>query len=124
MHMTTVDNWSQTPIVGPSCKETVEQNVAAAGLADIITVKEGDSTEVGKVWTRDALCLLFVDADHAQHAVLADVTAWWPHLQIDGLIAFHDSNSQGVGAALKVFEKDYPVRLLGHVGSIRAYIRV
>jgi len=43
---------------------------------------------------------LFIDADHSYEAVKADFNAWQGKLKPKGVIAFHDSNLEGVSQLL------------------------
>lgn len=45
--------------------------------------------------------LVFLDADHTERGVLAELDAWWPKVRVGGILAVHDTiNVPGVGRAV------------------------
>lgn len=50
----------------------------------------GDSKEVGKTWKHGAVSMVFVDGDHSYAGCIGDVEAWREHIELGGLIVFHD----------------------------------
>lgn len=50
----------------------------------------GDSADIGKNWDLGQIDLLFVDGDHHEIGIEADIRSWFPHLRIGGIILFHD----------------------------------
>lgn len=50
----------------------------------------GDSYKVGISWENEPIDFLFVDGDHSDNSVRRDITAWLPHMKMDGVVAFHD----------------------------------
>jgi predicted O-methyltransferase YrrM len=76
-------------------------NIAKVGLSDAIDVVVGDSAEATKDhMPPEGVGLLFIDAEHAKDAVLADFRAWEPHLLPGATVIFHDFNWLTVKAAL------------------------
>jgi hypothetical protein len=47
------------------------------------------SLDAERGW-REPIRLLFIDGDHSYEALRADFSAWAPHVEGNGLIAFHD----------------------------------
>ena len=63
-----------------------------AAYPNIVAIKDY-STSAGYTWTHGPVGLLFVDADHSEKAVLADVTAWLAHLHPKGTVILDDWNT-------------------------------
>jgi hypothetical protein len=102
--VTCVDTWANTPIGPGDTYPEFCANVRASGLTNIAAIR-GDSVEVaGEDWTPfDAI---YVDADHTRESVAADLAAWWPHLQVGGLLAgddYHNPQYPGVAEAWDAF---------------------
>ena len=56
------------------------------------TLYESDSIKIAKNWTDGAIDLLFIDGDHREKSVLADVDAFLPYVRpCTGLILLHDT---------------------------------
>lgn len=60
------------------------------GLCDLVTIHQARSVAAAAAYGGATIGLLYVDGDHSHDAVLADVTAWLPHLSADAVIAFDD----------------------------------
>lgn len=54
----------------------------------------GDSTDIGRNWTKGPIDLIFHDADHTYDKVKVDIEAWRPHLKPGGIFAFHDYDDE------------------------------
>ena len=121
--LTCVDNWSQTDKTTGSSRADFERHVADAGLTETVDIVEGDSAEVGKKWTREALSMVFIDAAHDYASVKADFEAWFPHVQRSGIIAFHDSGATGVSRLLEEITKRPDLIWVGKAGSVTALQR-
>ena len=102
--------------------EELIENLAHFKACRIVHVVPLESIEVAESW-RDPVRFCFIDGDHKEDAVRADVESWLPHLSPGGFLALHDSTGprsfQGprtVAAQLliagKVFDK------VGRIGSI------
>lgn len=120
MQLTCVDNWSQTDKTLDGSRETWTKHIKDAGLLDVVTLIEGDTVAVGKEY-KEALSFLLIDAAHDEASVRADLQAWWPHIQHNGVLAFHDAGCLGVKPVVDELEKSYPVTFIGAVGALRAY---
>lgn len=62
---------------------------------DNYKIIQGDSSSVGKYWDVNeygTVKLLFVDSIHVAPQVLSELYHWWPHIEEDGYIVFHDTN--------------------------------
>lgn len=74
----------------PSVREQFEAQLRAARLWSRVTPTQGFSVDVAKDWTGPEIGLLFIDADHEEASVRADVAAWVPHLAADHVIVLDD----------------------------------
>ena len=82
-------------------------NLVAAGVSTRVRLIVGRTVDVAKTW-RGPIDCLYVDADHTEPSVTADLDAWWPHLREGGLIAGDDYDNPmypGVRAAWDKFEQ-------------------
>jgi predicted O-methyltransferase YrrM len=81
-----------------------QQNIAAAGLGEIVRPMRGYSYDIVKKWTTPT-DLLFIDGDHDYGAVRRDFEDWSPHLKPGGITVFHDTNGQFPGPTRLVEEE-------------------
>jgi len=65
-------------------------NLREAGYENRTTPIRSDSAKAGHEWIGGPIHLLFIDADHSYAAVCRDIEAWVPHVEINGVVAFHD----------------------------------
>ena len=83
-------------------RRQAHDNVRRAGLTDHITLIQGFSTTVGNEWDGPTVGLMYIDGDHNEAAVHADVAAWRSHLAADAIVCFDDYQPryEGVFAAV------------------------
>lgn len=67
------------------------------------------TTEAAKQIPDDHLDFIFIDADHSEEAVRADIEAWAPKVKIGGWILGHDINWPPVKAIVDELIVDYTV---------------
>lgn len=67
-----------------------KNNLAKAGVQDIVTTIVGTSEEAAKTWNKP-IEFLFIDGDHAYEAAEKDFLLYSPHLINGGVVAFHDT---------------------------------
>ncbi|HEY1922249.1 MAG TPA: glycosyltransferase [Tepidisphaeraceae bacterium] len=72
-----------------STLEAFKQNIAAAGVSDMVDIHSGASVEIGANW-REPIRLLFIDGDHSYEASSQDFLLWSPRVQTHGLVILHD----------------------------------
>jgi len=120
MRLTTIDNYSQgaCPSVGESSEDVVRANLEDAGVADVVTIVNGNSHEYQPL---AGLSFIFIDAAHDWESVVADCDTWWKDLQMHGILAFHDGSHPGVAEAVEALGKKHAMRPIAHVGSIIAF---
>ena len=89
---------------------------------------ESDSARAALAWDGGEIEFLFIDADHSEAAVRADVQGWRRHIAPGGVLAFHDYGNDhlpwcvGVKRAVDAFAWDGWEELEAP-GSIRAFRR-
>jgi predicted O-methyltransferase YrrM len=81
----------------PDRLQRAQEFAKAAHLDHRIRFHQGDSKEVGKQIHQlldGPIDFLFIDGDHTKAGCLADFIQFYPHVAIDGYIAFHDINPE------------------------------
>lgn len=105
-----VDPWDLGKVNGRfgftenATRKAFDRQLRAVGLRSGVTAKRGFSVDVAAVWTGPPIGLLFVDGDHAEESILADVAAWRPHLAPRSTVVFDDLDTPknpGVRVALE-----------------------
>ncbi len=86
---------------GGNIREAFEANLARCGVADMVTILEGDSAAMASNVANNSLAFCFIDASHFYSAVSADVRAWTPKVKADGVLAGHDAQWWEVEKAVK-----------------------
>ena len=64
--------------------------LATAGVAEHVTAVLAFSVDAAAKWGGPAIGLLYIDGSHYYEDVLADFTAWEPHLAPQAIIAWDD----------------------------------
>lgn len=64
--------------------------IGSVGLTKYVTPIRGLTTKVAERYQNIPIGLLYIDANHAKKAVLADFRAWEKHLACDAVIIFDD----------------------------------
>lgn len=102
--LTCLDVWNQTPSGPADVYPEFLANVVASGVTNITPIRAESVAAAQGVW--DTFDAVYIDADHTEASVTADLAAWWPHLAVDGLLAGDDYNQPeypGVKQAWDVF---------------------
>ena len=105
-------------------------NLRRFGLEGVVEVRAETSVAVARGFDGKAR-IVFVDGDHADEAVRADVAAWLPHLEPGGFLVLHDATSlsgfpgpRALASALqRTVGRDGTFQAAGTIGSI-AWFRV
>lgn len=105
---------------GFSCGQEYEfrKNINQAGVSDIVVPLVKTSEAAAKDFIQPVR-FLFIDGIHKYDFVKTDFLSWSPKVINGGIIAFHDSNDEGVSRLLKEYlykSKDYT--FMGTVHSI------
>ncbi|KKK91163.1 hypothetical protein LCGC14_2715710 [marine sediment metagenome] len=78
-------------------------------VKDYITKVKGYSDKVADKYEDESIDFVFIDADHEQEQVRADILAWLPKVRKGGIISGHDyvASQQGVIKAVNsIWRKD------------------
>jgi glycosyltransferase involved in cell wall biosynthesis len=98
---------------GGSIRSLFEENIKRCGVADMITIIEGDSAESASK-LQDKSCFgVFIDAAHDTESVKRDIQAWLPKVQKFGIICGHDADYKPVVEGVAAVIPD--AKLLGCV---------
>lgn len=73
----------------PDAFKQFENNLRYCGLWGYVHPIKSDTVAASKGWDKP-IDLLFIDAGHKYHEVLADYQAWSPFVKPGGVLAFHD----------------------------------
>lgn len=103
--------------------KAVAKTIAKHDLQSRITQCKGLTTDVAETLFAHKFNFIFVDASHVYEDVKADIEAWLPLLNDGGMIAFHDTNQDGVDKAVKEFEASGNWKMEYWVNRIKAYRR-
>ncbi len=72
------------------------ENIRRCSVSGYVEPLIGFSSEVAKTWNKP-IHLLFIDGSHQYEDVLADFTAFYPHVVAGGIIAVHDIDENWLG---------------------------
>lgn len=75
---------------GGSILHVFKQNIEAAGVADMITIVEGDSAEMASEFIDGEIDGVYIDAAHDYDSVTKDLAAWFPKIKETGIFSGHD----------------------------------
>lgn len=70
-------------------------------IRDRMTILKQDSIVAANSIANASLDFVFIDADHMEPSVTADIDAWLPKLRIGGWLGGHDYGHAGVKAAVR-----------------------
>ncbi len=106
---------------GPEDQAHLYRNLLRTHVSHIVFVVSLPSATVSKFWPSKNVGLLWIDGDHTYEAVCADYEGWRQYLLPGSIIAFHDSNSEGIQKLLKGMVEKSQAKLLGSVESLQWY---
>ena len=102
-----VDLWDRAPwpeYADPEVCIAWAANVGNLGLVGRVVAVQAD-TEVAAREIDGEVGLLFVDSDHSYEGVCRDIGAWAPRVTPDGVMAFHDANTEHWGVAKAIRDR-------------------
>lgn len=107
LRLLAVDAWESRPgyreHVCPQLWSRIERDARTRLRPFGVTVVKGQSIDVARGIPTGLLDFVFIDADHAEAAVLADLKAWVPKVRTGGIVAGHDFNLPSVQRAVRDF---------------------
>jgi len=74
--------------------DELRENLAHFGLDGLVEGVVASSVDTARGWDHEARAV-FLDGDHREHAVEADLDAWFPRLEAGGLMILHDATGIG-----------------------------
>ncbi len=78
----------------PIVREEFEAQLRRLRLWSRVTPVQAFSTDAARDWAGPSVGLLFIDGDHLERSVRADVQAWTPHLADEHVLAFDDIDTK------------------------------
>jgi len=114
LEMLLVDPYHLLPGLGPAAvarKRRVFDSAAERTQAfrDRATFILQTGVQAARHAANESLDLVFVDGDHLQEAVSADISAWWPAVRRGGILAGHDYTGRDLGVVRAA--NDFAVRV-------------
>jgi hypothetical protein len=102
---------------GGSIRHVFEANIKGAGVADMITIHQGDSAASADDFEDGSLDFIYIDAAHDYESVKKDLAAWFPKLKPGGIFSGHDYPWHEVKKAVSehAVANDYSVTQVGRV---------
>jgi predicted O-methyltransferase YrrM len=125
--LTCVDTWAgelnedggsittQGPIMLGSCARAMVE----AGVSANVRLVPATTAAVARTWS-EPIDFLYIDADHSEAGVMADLEAWVPHVRLGGLIVGDDYGNlsfPGVKRAWDAFEMECDLTLTRYQSS-------
>ncbi|HVV65038.1 MAG TPA: class I SAM-dependent methyltransferase [Rhizomicrobium sp.] len=83
---------------GPQDRSAFFKAMLDSGCAEAVALVNLPSLSAARGW-RGPIGLLFIDGDHSEAGVSADVEAWTPHVVAGGIVAFDDAKDEKIGPA-------------------------
>lgn len=121
LNVLAVDTWQGTPGPQYECDDwpSIEADframLAAFGLLERVTVMKKSSQGAAKTFAPTSVDMIFLDADHSEKSVQADIWEWARPLKFGGIISGHDFGDPiwpGVANAVRAtFDASYDVRI-------------
>jgi predicted O-methyltransferase YrrM len=113
--LTCVDTWAgeldehggSKPNRPPVMLSICARNIVEAGVSANVRFVVARTADAAKVWP-EPIDFLYIDADHSEAGVAADLAAWAPHVRSGGIIAGDDYGNAyypGVAWAWDAFEQ-------------------
>lgn len=104
---------------GGSVRGMFDANMKALGLSDFVRVMQMPSVEAAQGFHEGSIDVVFIDAEHTEGAVLADIRAWLPKVARGGIIAGHDYDYPEVKAAVDASFPNHGVETMGRCWYVR-----
>ena len=109
-------------VYGSGDQQEFYKNISDFRLGNLIYAVSVPSVCAAGAFINKTVGLIFIDGDHSQDAVEADIAAWEPKMDYGGLMLFHDRCETGVCAALQRCPET--MQVLGVVEQIAVFRRL
>lgn len=108
----TWDDWSGVPgrLSGEELAAAAWDNLAR--YRNVVVQRVGECISAASEYADGSLGFVFLDDDHSEEHVLAELRAWWPKVSDGGTLAGHDRNMASVAAALDRWSHESGVAVL------------
>lgn len=105
---------------GGSIRQAFENNIRSIqDLGDRLIIHENDSLSAAKEIADSSLDAVFIDGDHTEEAVYADLCAWASKVKRGGILAGHDADYETVKRALRRFFGDQEWETVGRCWMVK-----
>ncbi len=74
----------------PEVRDAFDAQLRSVRLRSAVEYVQAFSWVAAELWDGPPVGLLFIDGDHAEHAIRRDLAAWEPHLAARAVVAFDD----------------------------------
>lgn len=91
-------------VPGATSFQEFQSNLEAAGVAQQVEVHRAYSSELAAAWKRP-IRFLWIDGDHSYQGAKSDFDGFFPYVEPEGLVAFHDALHLFSGP-IRVFVED------------------
>lgn len=105
-------------LFGPDDQAELYKNIVKTDVGNVVSVISIPSVNASKCWPSKNIGFLWIDGDHRYNSVRSDFEAWQPFVAVNGIIAFHDSNIDGVKLLIDELIQTNIIRQLGVVDSL------
>jgi len=104
--------------------EIAQKNLATQTNGNIVWCRDM-SKNVAETFDKK-VDFVFIDGNHAAPYPQIDWESWYPHVELDGIISFHDVSSPhpGVLQAYEIVKKNTKFKEIEAVGSVRVLQRI
>lgn len=107
---------------GPADRKAFYRAMLDADMAERIALVNLSSAEAA-IGFKKPIGLIFIDGDHTEAGVEADVKGWLPHLAAGGLVLFDDALDENIGPA-KVIKRLLATGDYDHVGEVGKIVAI
>lgn len=99
-----IDPWPRHPLAGAPYGPLYYANALGMMLAyataeelSLLRLVRAPSEHASRMFARRSVDVVFIDADHDEHAVRLDIESWMPKVRQGGLLCGHDFGGDKVG---------------------------
>jgi hypothetical protein len=103
--VTCVDTFASGPEGASVMLDEWRVNIKEAGVEDVVDVIVCSSLSAAASWDRGPIDYCYIDADHEEASVTADLAAWWPHVRLGGVLSGDDYGHQYYGGVTVAWDQ-------------------